>query len=801
MRALRAVGVLGLICAVAETASASKYVIVVHTVAGWQLQGAEKIAINGKVKIRRARDAKPEITADTYDKLSPEVLGAVALRLHRGGYLVERSGQAWNPVFPDGARIKGSATAQSLWAAATVVYQADKNSKDMAFRSADVFAILPGTAVPAEAAVAMVADEGNFRGLGEASPAEAFDDRMAMLVGISTIAEGGALDKLKNMLGTAMNTANQRSSTGTGRLVELTQGLRFAEVSEKAFPSDPQQMAMRKALLDKKAWLDQRIAILKAFAAASEWDPLIDKYADFEEYDEGFDDLRKIHERSFKESEVLHTSEGKRLFDEKQCTPALDQLSIARKRNPGSRELETLFSAFRTECYAGGTKPKRPEPTRSQMIQIQSSLTLAEKYMTDGKFEEAEADIATADGVLRSYPSVVLTRAKLLRARRDYDKAIETLDTFDQLTLTDEEATKGAALRSEIAYERDTGRSTARAETAKAEADGDYVAAFKLVRAGIQLDPNDPELLYHAGLDAAITRDVKDAPQFWRNYLAASQSWTSESKRRTEVITLLPEISTAPKPPAGTPNWFSNYNVRPGVMYDPVSLAPNAHPAEVRASKKQTTVFEWSNGVLLAVKTTSMIPGEKPYAVYFDYFPGRKGVRRISTEAFDDKADPGLPKLTVDGAVGPGKGAWVELFSDPAVNPYMVERLTGKRVATIVAGNPWFQPFVWTDTYSFLAEYDAEGHVKSAKPLHAKDGGKPLDFVWDGDKLLSITERGGEYRRDMKYDGARLMSETVVYRGRTSKINYKYNGERLVEADCDTDLSIDARSRHVTFGN
>ena len=101
----------------------------------------------------------------------------------------------------------------------------------------------------------------------------------------------------------------------------------------------------------------------------------------------------------------------------------------------------------------------------------------------------------------------------------------------------------------------------------------------------------------------------------------------------------------------------------------------------------------------------------------------------------------------------------------------------------------------------WLEEYDVEGHVKSAKPLHGKDSAKPLDFVWDGDKLLSITERGGEYRRVMRYDGARLIGETVTFRGKTSKITYKYNGDRLVEADCDDDTSIDSRSRHVTFGN
>jgi len=41
----------------------------------------------------------------------------------------------------------------------------------------------------------------------------------------------------------------------------------------------------------------------------------------------------------------------------------------------------------------------------------------------------------------------------------------------------------------------------------------------------------------------------------------------------------------------------------------------------------------------------------------------------------------------------------------------------------------------------------------------------------------------------------------VTFRGKSSKISYKYNGGRLAEADCDSDFSLDGRSRHVAFGN
>jgi hypothetical protein len=51
----------------------------------------------------------------------------------------------------------------------------------------------------------------------------------------------------------------------------------------------------------------------------------------------------------------------------------------------------------------------------------------------------------------------------------------------------------------------------------------------------------------------------------------------------------------------------------------------------------------------------------------------------------------------------------------------------------------------------------------------------------------------------MTYSGNKLMVETVVFAGRSSKIEYKYKGDRLLEANCGDDVSLDSRSRHVTF--
>jgi hypothetical protein len=139
----------------------------------------------------------------------------------------------------------------------------------------------------------------------------------------------------------------------------------------------------------------------------------------------------------------------------------------------------------------------------------------------------------------------------------------------------------------------------------------------------------------------------------------------------------------------------------------------------------------------------------------------------------------------------------------------MIQKLTGKTVGAVIAGNPYFQPFVWTGVYLFLVEYDDHGRVKSAKQQATGDpaAGPPavlhnFEFTWDvdGTHLMAIAEQGtGTYRRTMTYGGGKLLSEAISSNAVHAKIDYKYNAGRLVEADCSEDATLDRRSRKVTF--
>jgi hypothetical protein len=177
----------------AVTCQAGKLVVILHrggTV--WQVQDAEKVTINTKNKIRQGSAGKLQVSNETYKQMAPLVIGAAALRVHRDGYLAVWSGSSWSPVAPDGISLKTPATMASLWISAAVQIQIDAKGKPVEYKSADVFAIVPGSSA-ADAAVDFLANEANFTGIGEKDPADAFNERMSLLVGIAGLARHRAL--------------------------------------------------------------------------------------------------------------------------------------------------------------------------------------------------------------------------------------------------------------------------------------------------------------------------------------------------------------------------------------------------------------------------------------------------------------------------------------------------------------------------------------------------------------------------------------------------------------------------------
>jgi hypothetical protein len=777
----------------------------------WQAQEAEKITFNDKDKLRTGSSQKTELRGEEYKKLPVQaVLRGSAVLRHAGGYFVVKNGANWNPVLPDGASVKGSVSYADLWSSAKITIQKDRDKKSMAsVRPEDLFAVIPGGDTN-EALSYLLTDEANFKGLGEKDASAAFDEWKSALVALAPSATGQARTKIQQKLLSEMQSAAQRLRNGIANKSDLELGLKYVAISKSVYPQEESQEKARVVLEQTKLRLDQRIAILRAFSAASLWDAFLDKYGDFARWDNSFDELKKLQEKAFIESANEHRTKGLSLEKAAQYPLALKEAQMAQQRLPGDQEIATWVERLRIrEAQTAVGKPKAPvEKNSPEQIQLRSRLRSADRFMGDKQCNDAENEINRAAGLDKDSPMILLSRAKLAKCRDELLKALEILNQYDRRVNAGEETEQSESLRTDISYDLQKAKQTLKTSIAKARAEGDYVQASAIAEKGVSLDGNDLDFLLEAGLSRAILRKTVEAEGALNAYLRLSQGPGSDAKKRQEVYNLVSRLKETIPEPQGTPNWFSGYKSPPDAFYCPISLMPNARPLEVRASRKQTTSYQWNRDALSVVRVTSQLPGDSAFAAYFDYFADGKSVRRVSTEAIPEGKETTAPlRFTSGGPVGEGKGVYTALLNNPVADPLMIERLTGVRVAAIVAGNPYFHPFAWTGVYLFIAEYDNQGRVKSAKQVltaqqktEQRESAHDFEFRWEGLRLLEILEHGtGGYRRTMTYSGGKLVSETIVYRGKDSKIEYKYKGNELLEASCSDDWSIDGRNRHVTF--
>lgn len=147
---------------------------------------------------------------------------------------------------------------------------------------------------------------------------------------------------------------------------------------------------------------------------------------------------------------------------------------------------------------------------------------------------------------------------------------------------------------------------------------------------------------------------------------------------------------------------------------------------------------------------------------------------------------------------------YLTLWNSPRLDTEVAYAATGKRAAVVFSGNSFFHPFVWDAIHLFEVDYDEQGRVARAWEMD-RAGSTPLEFTWEGRQLKHIIAHGPNgagtvYSRSLQYSGDRLTGETIHFNGKASKIQYKYDKQgRLVEADCDNDLSLDERSRRIEF--
>jgi hypothetical protein len=131
--------------------------------------------------------------------------------------------------------------------------------------------------------------------------------------------------------------------------------------------------------------------------------------------------------------------------------------------------------------------------------------------------------------------------------------------------------------------------------------------------------------------------------------------------------------------------------------------------------------------------------------------------------------DRGQPRIVLEDSAG--------------FNPAVLSILEGP-LNTAVAGNSYFNPFIWDGLHYFSLTYDSEGRMSTAREWNADN---LVRFTWSGDRLTEIQAFRKDspnpyYQRTLSYSGTILTGESYSQGGKAGQIKYVYSGKVLQQA-------------------
>jgi hypothetical protein len=102
-------------------------------------------------------------------------------------------------------------------------------------------------------------------------------------------------------------------------------------------------------------------------------------------------------------------------------------------------------------------------------------------------------------------------------------------------------------------------------------------------------------------------------------------------------------------------------------------------------------------------------------------------------------------------------------------------------LATGIAGNSFFNPFIWDGLHYFSLTYDTEGRMSSAREWNADN---LVRFTWSGDRLTGISAFRKDsatpyYQRTISYSGTMIIGESYTEATKAGQIKYVYSGKVL----------------------
>ncbi len=768
-------------------------------------EAVEDFQVNGSRRIRLLPEQKDDVDPNAIRRLTRiDLAQAGVIRNDGSGRLVSLNGPhaPRDIVLPENYNIRTPLSAKEVPGRLGLSLVRNKRTKQADPLAPESFVVVLFGNTPDESVRDFIGKDWAFLNL---------DEQFATMRGfVASFPSSPATRSFRDSLDRRISAGLAGFEDG-GPYSEVLVTRRFSELARQAFPNDASLQSLDDRLADRIRFIADRPKLLRSLAALGDWDTLLSKYQEFERYESSFPEMQALDQEALEESARTHALRARAFEQRSDFDHALREASAALVRDPSNREIRKLLGdekllASQGEALSNASRRKILPKGLPADIRFGNALNYADRAIADKDFKKAQDSILDADHENPGAPEVILMRAKLLAAQGRNSEALPLLDQYDRLVANPAEREKGYDLRRQVLYELDKLKDGAKQQMAALLKDGQYSKLDELLRGALKLAGDDPDFLYEAGVVAAVLRDTERAKITLTEFVAHSNAIGVDPKQRESarrVLTILKE----PKPSAAR---------KTEGLYDSQSLAFQI-PIESVSTGKVRMTFNWVNGHLDSIHTTfdddksaqtyralvvagaadsgavASIPVQSSNDVgnfFFEYHPS--GALR---EVLLKKSAPAASKPYTVHVAHDDKGharlidddghPEVVLPDHPYIDPFVLAVVEGGPVTSVIAGNSFFNPFLWDGVHAFTVQYDPQGRAESAEEWNADN---LVRFSWEATQLVAIRAyRNGSdapyYQRTITSSG-----EDYSVNGRAGKIKYIYtNGKNLQQIKIEND--------------
>jgi hypothetical protein len=770
-------------------------------------EAVEDFQINGSRKIRLMAEQKEDVDPNLVRRLAKiDIAQAGLIRNDGTGRLVSLNGPGAprDVVLPENYALRAMTPAKDVPGRLGISLVRNKRTKQADLIAPETFlVVLPGNS-PDEAVRDFLQKDWAFLTL---------DEQLGAMRGfVASFPSSPATKTFRDSLERRISTGLARLEEG-GPYSEFVVTRRFSELARQVFPGDASLQALDERVNERIKFIGDRPKLLRSLAALGDWDTLLTKYQEYERYEGSFPEMQALHQEALEESARTHAHRARAFEQRSDFDQASHEASAALARDPLNREIRKLAGderllASQIEAQNNASRRKILPKGLPADVRFGNAINYADRAIADKDFKKAQESIQDAERENPGAPEIMLARAKLLAAQGRNSEAIPLLDQYDRLVVDPGEREKGYNVRRQVMYDLDKVKESTKQQMVALLKDGQYSKLDGLLRDALKLDGEDPEFLYNAGVTAAILRDSERAKAVLNEFLAHANAIGVDPQLRDRARRIL-SIVKEPKPASRRPE---------GLYYDPQSLAFQIPVESVTASKVRMA-FNWANGRLESIRTTFdddkgaqlyrslVVAGaadsgavgaasvEDPGNFYFEYHPN--GALR---EVLPKKPPPAAAKAYSVHVAHDAKGRALLIDDDghpevvlpdhPYVDPAVLAVVEGGQVTSVIAGNSFFNPFLWDGVHAFTVQYDAVGRAESAQEWNADN---LVRFSWEGNQLVAVRayRKGSDapyYQRTIRYSGSQIAGEDYSVNGRSGQIKYIYtNGKNLQQIKIEND--------------